>query len=191
MTKAIFLLPLLTLAACNSGPTVTATNASVQEVAAKVQAAQQDTNFLRPGKWMVKASIDELSVPGMPAGIADKMKQMGDSKPGTETCITKEDAAKPNADFFSGNKNCRYDHFTMAGGKIDATMRCSGSGGVQLMKMAGAYSPEAYRMTMQTELDRSSGAPVSGTETMTMKMHVDGKRIGNCDGATAGKVAAQ
>lgn len=191
MTKAIILLPLLMLGACDSGPTVSATNASVQEVAAKVEAARQDKDFLRPGKWLTKASIDELSVPGMPAGIADKMKQIGDSKPGTETCITKADAAKPNADFFSGNKNCRYDHFTMAGGKIDAIMRCSGGGGVQLMKMTGEYSPEAYRMAMQTELDRSSGAPVRRAETMTMKMHVEGKRIGECDAATAGKVVAQ
>ena len=39
MTKAIILLPFLMLAACDSGPSVTATNASLEEVADKVEAA--------------------------------------------------------------------------------------------------------------------------------------------------------
>ena len=191
MTRAIILLPFLLLAACDSGPSVTATNASIAEVATKVEAARQDKDVLRPGKWLTKASIDELSAPGMPAGIADKMKQMGDSKPGTTSCMTKANARKPNADFFSGNKNCRYDHFTMGGGKIDAKMRCTAGGGTQLMTMTGEYSPDSYRMAMQTELDRSSGAPVRGMETITMKMHVEGKRIGECDAGAATKTTTQ
>ena len=68
MTKAIILLPLIMLAACDSGPEVSATNASVAEVATKVEAARQDKDFLLPGKWLTKASIEELSAPGMPAG---------------------------------------------------------------------------------------------------------------------------
>ena len=193
MTKAIILLPFFILAACDSGPSVTATNASIAEVATKVEAARRDKDFLLPGKWLTKASVEELSAPGMPAGIADKMKQMGDSRPGTESCMTEADARKPNADFFSGNKNCRYDHFKMGGGKIDAKARCAAGGGVQQMTMSGEYSPDSYRMAMTTEMDRGASSPAAGAlGSITMKMRVEGKRIGDCDaGASASNVAAK
>jgi len=187
MTKAIILLPLLLLAACDSGPRVTATNASIEEVAGEVEAARKDNDFLRPGKWLTKGSIDELTVPGMPAELAARMKQSGQDMPGTESCITAADAAKPNADFFTGNKSCRYDHFTMGGGKIDARMRCSAAGGTQLSTMTGAYDRESYRMAMTTAMENpSSGAP-SGMAGMTMKLSVEGKRLGDCDAATGGE----
>ena len=34
------------------------------------------TRFLRPGKWLTKATLEELSAPGMPPEIADNMKAM-------------------------------------------------------------------------------------------------------------------
>ncbi len=187
MTRAIILLPLLLLAACDSGPSVTATNASVEEVAGKVEAARKDNDFLRPGKWLTKGSIDELIVPDMPAELAARMKQSGRDMPGTETCITAADAAKPNADFFTGNKSCRYDHFTMGGGKIDARMRCSAAGGTQVSTMTGAYDRDSYRMAMTTAMENPSGGAPSGMAGMTMKLSVEGKRIGDCDAAAAGK----
>lgn len=185
MTKAIILLPFILLAACDSEPSVTATNASIEEVAGKVEAARQDKEFLRPGNWLTKGSIDEINAPGMPAEIGAQMKRAGQDMPGTETCITEADAAKPNADFFTGNKSCRYDHFTMGGGKIDARMRCSAAGGTQVSTMSGAYDRESYRMAMTTSLENPSSAPEGGIEGLTMKLSVEGKRIGDCDAAAA------
>jgi hypothetical protein len=191
MTKAIILLPLLLLAACDSGPTVTATNASVAEVAGKVDAVRRDIDFLRAGKWVTKGRIDELHVPGMPPELAAQMKESGREMPGTETCMTEADVRKPGPDFFTGNKSCRYDHFTMGGGKIDARMRCSAAGGTQLSTMTGTYGPDLYRMAMSTAMEMPSGAAGNGMEGMTMKLSVEGKRIGDCDAGTATKPAAQ
>ena len=55
---------------------------------------------------------------------------------------------RPKEDFFAGkNNDCRYDHFTMGGGKIDAAMHCGGKDGEsQVMQMAGTYSPDSYQM---------------------------------------------
>ena len=64
MTRAIFLLPFVLIAACDSGPSVTATNASLAEVAAKVEAARVDETFFRAGKWTVKGQLDDIQVPG-------------------------------------------------------------------------------------------------------------------------------
>ena len=190
MTRAIILLPLLMLAACDSGPSVTATNASIDEVAQKVEAARLNETFFRAGKWTVKASIDDIQVPGMPAGLAAQMKERGRAMPGATSCITDADARKPAADFFTGNKSCKYDHFTMGNGKIDARMRCGIAGGTQLTTMTGSYGPESYRMAMTTAMENPSQSSAHGMEGMTMKLSVEGKRIGACD-AASDKPAAQ
>lgn len=184
MTRAIILLPLILLAACDSGPQVSATNASVAEVAAKVEAARLDSDFIRSGKWLTKASIDELTVPGMPAELAAQMKQRGRDMKGTESCMTEADVRKPGPDFFTGNKSCRYDHFTMGDGKIDGRMRCTAGGGTQVSTMTGTYGPDVYRMAMTTAMENPSGSPAGGMDGLTMKLSVEGKRIGDCDAAT-------
>ena len=184
MTRAIILLPLILLAACDSGPQVSATNASVAEVAAKVEAARLDSDFIRSGKWLTKANIDELTVPGMPAELAAQMKQRGRDMKGTESCMTEADVRKPGPDFFTGNKSCRYDHFTMGDGKIDGRMRCTAGGGTQVSTMTGTYGPDVYRMAMTTAMENPSGSPAGGMDGLTMKLSVEGKRIGDCDAAT-------
>ena len=188
MTKAIILLPLLMLAACNSGPTVTATNASVQEVANKVRDAGGADQYIRPGKWLSKATLEELSAPGMPPEMANNMKLTMASKPGTEQCMTKDDVRKPN---FTGtqSENCRYDHFKMGAGKIDARMHCAAGGATQRMTMAGDYGPDEYHMAMTTEMELPKRAAAAGMGSMTMKMRVEGKRIGDCDSGSAKTVA--
>lgn len=183
MTRATILLPLILLAACDSGPTVSATNASISEVAAKVDAARLDETFFRAGKWTVKGQIDDIQVPGMPPELAAQMKARGQAMPGTQSCISEADAKKPAADFFTGNKSCKYDHFTMGGGKIDARMRCGIGGGTQLTTMTGTYGPETYRMAMTTAMENPAQGSASGMEGMTMKLSVEGKRIGECTAA--------
>jgi len=186
MKAAVCLLPLALLAACDSSPTIEAKNASVAEVAEKVADAGGPENYLRPGKWLSKATLEELSAPGMPPGIADNMKLSMASKPGTETCMTEADVKKPNADFFAGKSdNCRYDHFKMGDGKIDAKMRCTAGGSTQLMTMAGDYGPNQYQMRMTTQIEPGKAAATMGS--MTMKMRVEGKRIGDCDAGVAAK----
>ena len=102
MKSALCLLPLALLAACDSSPTIEAKNASVADVAEKVRDAGGTDEYLRAGKWLTKATLEELSAPGMPPGIADNMKLTMANKPGTETCMTEADVKKPNADFFAG-----------------------------------------------------------------------------------------
>ena len=171
----------LPIAACNKSPEIHETNASVAEVASKVREASAQESFVQPGKWQSKVTIDEMQVPGMPAEMAQRMKQtMAQYQAHSfETCLTKAEVKKPKEDFFTGpNDNCRYDHFTMAGGKIDAVMRCTGGreGGNQVMQLNGSYAPETYAMAMSMKHEGGAGAE-SG---MTMKMHVDAHRIGEC-----------
>ena len=181
MNKTIVLLlgSGLAVAACNQGPQVHEENASVDEVAAEVRKATGGARFIRAGEWKSTGTIEEMSIPGMSAAESARMKDAM-AKSGIHefsTCLTEEDVKQPEGKFFTGNEQCRYDHFTMSGGKIDAAMRCeSPGGGTQVMTMAGTYSPDSYQMRM--EMKTAGGPGAAGA--MTMRMRVDSKRVGAC-----------
>lgn len=175
------LFPLASLAACGTEPDVSATNASVEDVAEQVAEAGGGDAFVRPGKWQSRVQIEEFKLPGAPPGAESAMRNMRERAQVYESCLTEEHARRPKEDFFAGdNKNCRYHHFNMSDGKIDAMMNCSGEGMAQTMTMKGTYSPEAYQMQMSMEAQAGSGPPGG----MTMTMRVDAKRIGECDAKT-------
>ena len=67
----------------------------------------------------------------------------------------------------------------MGGGKIDARMGCGIGGGTQPTTMTGTYGPETYRMAMTTRGESGQGS-ASGMQGMTMKLELEGKRIGEC-----------
>jgi len=177
-SRAAFpLLLAFALAACGSEPAVNETNASVEDVSEKVREAS-GKGLLRPGKWASTVTIEDVSIPGAPPETAEQMKSMMAQSRTAEVCLTEEQAAKPSEDFFAASENCRYDHFTMAGGKIDAAMRCSHEGVTQLMEMTGTYSPTSYEMRMRSRTEGGSDG-----QAMTMQMKVDAQRVGACDPA--------
>lgn len=174
----------LCLVACNKGPTVNVKNATGTEVAAAVKQSRvmSSGTMVEPGLWQSKVTVLEMNVPGMPAQYADKMKtSLAEHRNDTNKhCITAADVKKPKEDFFGADKSCRYDHFTMGGGKIDIAMVCKQEGLTQNMNLSGTYTPTTYSMDMSS---KGSGGPEQG---MTMKMHVDSQRIGECTGKDEG-----
>jgi hypothetical protein len=181
--SSLALLP-LSLAACGGGsttPTVVATNASVAEVASKVDAATGGSTFVSPGHWQGTMAISEISIPGMPAELAKTMKtQMGGSRT-FESCLTPDEAKRPKGEFFGAEqRGCTYEHFTMAGGTIDAVMKCTRGPTTQTMTMKGSYSPDTYRMSV-TSVAKGDAAAGPATN-MTIAMTMDGRRTGDCTG---------
>ena len=177
---AVLIACALPLAACDNSPQVSANNATAAEVAQKVREAADEQSFVAPGQWQSKVTIEEFDVPGMPPEMAQRMKatMAQFQERSFESCLTKEEVKRPKEDFFAGdNKNCRYDRFDMANGKIDAVMKCAGGGATQTMTMTGAYTPDTYQMqmAMQAEGDGASAG-------MRMKMRVDARRAGECTG---------
>lgn len=181
--KKLLLLAPLALSACNSGPTVEATNASAKEVAEKV-AASGGAISLSPGRWEGTATITNMEIPGMPPEAAAKMKSAMATGHSFANCLTPEEAKKPAADFFSGdNQDCRYDHFSMAGGRIDAKMQCKSSGMTVDATMVGKFSSDSFQMTMTSKSAGAPGQPMSA-HTMTLKM--ESRRTGECKGDEKG-----
>lgn len=176
MYRSILLASLiLPVAACGSKPAVDEKNASVEEVSQKVREVSNDEGLIRPGKWQSTVTIDQMDMPGVPPQVATQMKKMIAQAHTSDTCLTPQEVKQPKATFFSGNDQCRYDHFTMGNGKIDAEMHCDQGGTTQVMQMNGTYSPNSYQMQMKAKGGR-------GGEAMTMQMSVDAKRIGECTG---------
>ncbi|MCL6728759.1 DUF3617 domain-containing protein [Sphingomonas hankyongi] len=169
----------LPLAACGKSPAVHEENASVAEVQNSIAEAGGTDSFVRPGLWESKVTLEEMSMPGMPKEVAAKMAGATGKAEVNRSCLTPDEAKRPKEGFFAGdNKNCRYDHFTMAGGKIDAVMKCSAEGATHTMTLQGGYTPNTYDMRMTMNAEGGAG-PNAG---MTMKMHVEASRVGECTG---------
>lgn len=169
----------LLLTACNKGPKVELKNATGNQVVEAVKQSGMMTTdtMIEPGLWQSKVVIQEMNIPGMPPQFAEKMKQsMAEHRQQSNThCLTAADVKKPKEKFFAGeDRSCRYDHFAMGAGKIDIAMVCREEGATQTTNMTGTYTPTSYSMDMSSS---GSGGAQGG---MTMKMHVDSSRVGEC-----------
>lgn len=168
------------LGACDRSTKVEAKNATAAEVARDVQHSGLDEGLVSPGLWQSKVIIEKFVVPGMSPEMARRMKSMmaEGQVHDSEICLTAEDVKRPREDFFTGkDSECRYEHFTMGSGKIDAAMRCGREQGVQTMQMAGTYSSDNYEMHMATMATANDGET---SHAMQMQMRVEGRRIGEC-----------
>ena len=170
----------LCLSACNKGPEVSLKNATGNQVAQAVNRSgvMNGGQMVEPGLWESKVTIQEMNMPGVPAQYLDKMKQsMAEHRNQTSKhCITPADVKRPKEDFFGADKSCKYDHFTMGGGKIDVAMVCHEQESTNTMNVKGSYTPTSY--SVDTSMTGSGGEEGG----MTMKMHVDSNRVGECTG---------
>jgi hypothetical protein len=167
------------LAGCNKSPKIDEKNATPAEVAQKVRDTGVEQSMVQPGLWESKVTIEKFEMPGMPPEMASRMKAMmaQNQAHDFQSCLTAEDVKQPKEDFFAGKDNqCRYEHFKMGGGKIDAVMHCGKNAGAGTMRMAGTYSPDSYQMQMATEVESSDEA----TRAMQMQMRVEARRVGEC-----------
>jgi hypothetical protein len=172
------------LASCNKGPQVNLKNATGNQVtqAVRQSGVMTSDSMVQPGLWESKVTVQEMTIPGMPAQYADRMKQsIAEHRNDTSKhCITAADVRKPKGDFFGADKSCKYDRFTMGAGKIDIAMVCRHEDTTQNMNISGSYTPTSY--SIDTAMTGNGGRE----QGMTMKMHVDAQRVGECTGKDEG-----
>lgn len=178
---------IFTLSGCGQGD-VSLKNASVDDVARVTKQAK----MLNPGQWENETEVVSVEMPGLSGNERAAMQAMAQAMVGkkkqSKTCITPEQAKQPSADMFTGNAsdNCRFETFAMAGGKMDAVMKCADQQqrGSMTMKMNGQYGGDRYAMTSEINMTGASGAHGGGA--MVIKSKNSGKRIGACAPETKG-----
>lgn len=168
----------LLVAACGSSDTIDARNETPGAVAARVAASGM---MPRPGRWQGTFKVEKLEMAGLPPQASEQMnKSMGMDR-SYFTCLTPEQAAKPDARFFQkAAEGCVYDRFTMADGKIDAVMNCKPGAGPTRMTMNGTYNADTYDLKIN-----GSGELAKGM-AMNISMAVTSRRVGECNGTEEG-----
>ena len=172
----------LGLAACDRGPKVDLTNASPAEVAKAMKDSGATRTLARPGKWSSTVAILEMNNPALPPEVQQKLQQRVGQPRTVEACLTADQVDNPERMIGAVPASCRYQRYTMGGGKIDGKMRCETNGMVQEMSVAGTYGDDRYSLTIdhKTTVPKTAvaGMPIGNT---AMKMKIDSRRIGECD----------
>ena len=174
--RPIALMPLacLVLAACGSRDKIDARGETPGAIAEKVAASGMTP---RPGRWQGTFRVEKIEIPGLPPQAANQMNQQTGMNRSYFSCLTAEQAAKPDARFFQkAAEGCIYDHFTMADGKIDAVMNCKPGAGPTRMAMNGTYNADTY------DLKISGSGELAKNMPMSISMAVTSRRVGECNG---------
>lgn len=168
----------LALAACGSSGNKGGESGGNGSAAATGSGGSASAVALQPGEWEMKMEVVNVAAEGMPAGMAESMKQSASRT--TRTCMTPEEARAPKGDLFAGDKSgCKSEGFKWEGGRIAGKTTCPGQGGSgeTVMTMDGRYSAQSMDLTMKSE------TPIMG-KPMTMEMRMSGRRVGECSAAT-------
>lgn len=171
---AVLLPALCAAAACHHAPSVSADNASANEVAAKVAASGASGPSLSPGQYAMTYAVTKVDMPNMPAAAQGMMDQM---KKGVTSsiCVTPEQAAKPAASMFAGQgaQNCTYDHFSMSAGAMDATTTCHVGPTTATSTMKGQFAADHFHIDVTSDAKGAMG-------NVTTSATIDAKRTGDC-----------
>lgn len=169
MRKTTSTIAVLLLAACSgqSGNEQAATNGASESGSASVA--------LQPGQYETTVEVTRVAManmPNMPAGMTPP------TPPPTtvRSCLTPEQAARPNANFLSGSGDtggCEYSNFSMDGGRMRGTVECSSEGSTMRSTFDGRLSGDGYQMTSQAQVTASG-------MTMEMDTRTTSRRIGDC-----------
>lgn len=160
LAPLLALAPLALLAACNSQPTVSATNASMAEVAVKAK----DALRIEPGEWQSKTQLIAFDLPGVKDQTMANMMREGMKKQQDKErtyCVSAEDAQRFTTEMLGGDKGgeCRFDTFNVAAGVLNAKMTCKGKEGpgAMTMTMTGPYTPTAQELTVDMNMTNPMG----------------------------------
>jgi hypothetical protein len=129
---------------------------------------------LAPGLWeeTLVFALDSVN------GSAELAAHMASALPHPQpqrACRTDADLADPQALFLAGAEQaCRFDHFTMEGGRIVASGACSdGHGQTMHVSGTGSYTAAGYDFTF-------TGNGTAGSLALVFRGRDSGRRVGAC-----------
>jgi Protein of unknown function (DUF3617) len=167
----------LAIAGCSDKGADADGDGKVSDTEAKAEMAKGGAMAMQPGEWETKISFTEVEAKGLPAGAGEMMKAKMAEGVISKSCMTKEQAEKPGADFFGAPAaaNCSFEELNRSGNSMKVSMTCKPSGNLIIKsKMDGTFATASYSMNIEQSTE---GTPM-GAIKMTGK--IEGKRVGDC-----------
>ena len=134
---------------------------------------------LSPGLWQETLVFALDSVNGSQDVAAQMQSALPSPRPHSD-CYTAADLAHPQDLFLAGaEQSCRFSHFVMANGRIEASGDCADKSG-QTMHVTGTgqYSAAGYDFTF-------TGTAQAGQLALAFRGRDSGRRIGTCPAQAA------
>ena len=170
----LILVGALSLAACDqkTGSTTVTTNAATGEVTESRSGEGSPAANLQPGKWEIRTQVSDLKMANMPKGVSANPPAQTNS-----VCVTAEQAAKGPAELLKGaGSDCTINSSNFAGGKVESDLTCKMPGDMTMKsKTTGTFTATSFTTDQQMEM--------TGAHPMSQKIHIEGRRIGECDTA--------
>lgn len=130
----------------------------------------------QPGEWETRTEITGVDIPGAPRGAPTQAGQTQTAR----TCLTRTQAANPDAGFISGNAGggCRAERLQLDGGRIDGRFICRPQGlpGTAIAEVDGSYTRTAFRTAVKSRID------LTGLPDVSIDALVTSRRVGECLG---------
>ncbi len=170
----VLTLPLLLLGACQQEPAEqTKSVGETNNETAAVLAEVSDPDALHPGKWETKQEIGGVADANLDAGSKAEIRK---SSAAIDQCLPAEESRQPDANFFAGGDDgeCKYSHFSMQGGRLEAAMTCTVTPGTIAMSLKGSYTPTSYA------LDATATQSGTGIATTSTSAKLTGTWLGAC-----------
>lgn len=166
---------LLTISGCSGGEKSPAENEGSGDIVATQPATESLS--VKPGLWETKITFKSIEAKGLPeAAKAQMLKAMANGVT-VKSCLTKEQANKPGAEFFGSAKgsNCSVSAIDVSGSTANITMTCKPDGKTTIeSKMTGTHSENSYKMDVN---QKTSGTPMGDLVTTGL---VEGKWLSEC-----------
>lgn len=154
-----------------------ATDPKTPDQAAKVAAELPKPE---PGLYRSTSKLVEFNAPGLPPGVADKVKGMFEGSAARDFCLTPEEAARgyeERVKKMASQGKCSFDKYEANAGELDSKLTCDGgNGGKATFAMTGSMTPTGSEMTVT--VDQTSPAMPGGAMHMVAK--VSSQRVGPC-----------
>lgn len=168
MRKSTVILPLIAAVALAGCSKEKEAPAGEKAAGGDVTAA---TIGLKPGQYEGTVEILELTIPGMPAGMAKEMMK-GREAPKITYCVTAKDAAQSVKDMIGKAQTgtCEFKKYEISGGHISTEMACKNpQGGDGTIKTDGTITSEGMETVGQIDFPE-----------MKSKTRSTFKRVGDC-----------
>jgi hypothetical protein len=169
----------VSLAACNQpAPTgdVAAANATTVDIPARVSPKAPPRI---PGEWEYVSKVETLAMEGDIPGMAERMKA-GPQVSTRRQCMSKQEAEEDIAEAVQKDSGaCRFERVQAAAGGIAGTAICSNGSMEATGKMTGTVKPTAIDMIVDMTM-KLPGAGSARPSSVTMRMTMAGKRVGDC-----------